>query len=534
MRGKDSGKVLATMCLFGVGCQIFAMSDSPRPSRIRWQIGVRIALLGVASVTWVRWRDEWPFQKRNLISYEIALVTILAMTIWWLFLSRASRRIRLRVIAASLLLFVFAGALVRLRGMSGDLVPLFEWRWAKSLKQQPAAQPATAIRATSLPDFPQFRGLDRTGVLAGPKLASDWSLHPPQLLWRRDIGAGWSGFVMVGDICITQEQRDQSECVSAFSLATGEPRWVHRDTARYQTLVGGEGPRATPTVSGNRVFSLGSTGILNCLDLTTGDCVWSKDTVAAVNGRAPEWGAASSPLIVDDLVIVHGGEQGTHSLVAFHMSDGAIAWKAGTKPSYSTPVFARLAGVPQVIAFNDRSVSAHDPKTGVELWQRPFGNGNVLCASPLIIGDDQVLFSSGYGVGSELFKLTRGAEGLMVESLWQSTRMKAKFAHLFTSDGCVFGLDDGILACADLQDGSRLWRDGRYGHGQGLVVGEHYLLMAESGDLVLLRPTREAPNELARMTVFQSKTWNPIALSGDMLLVRNDREAACLRLEIAH
>lgn len=500
---------------------------------VRWQIGASIPLLGCIAVAWVRWHDEWPFQKRNLITYEIAIVVMLALIIWWLFLSRASWRMRLRIVAALLGLFVLAGTLVRLRGMSGDMTPLFEWRWAKSLTSQPATHPIAATLASPHTDFPQFRGPDRTGVLAGPKLASDWSHHPPQVLWRRGIGAGWSGFVVVGDLCITQEQRDESECVSAFALATGEPRWVHRDLAHYQSLIGGEGPRATPTVSGNRVFTHGSTGILNCLDLTTGDCVWTKDTVAAVNGKAPEWGAASSPLIVDDLVIVHGGEEGTHSLVAFRVSDGSIAWKAGSKSSYSTPVFARLAGVPQIIAMNDRSVSAHDPKTGKTLWKRPFGNGNVLCASPLVIGDDRVLFSGGYGVGAELFQLTRGAESLVVESLWQSTRMKAKFAHFYTRDGCVFGLDDGIFAGADLRDGSKLWRDGRYGHGQGIVVGEFYLLMAESGDLVLLRPTREAPNELARITVFQSKTWNPIALSGDLLLVRNDREAACLRLDIA-
>ncbi|MCE9520718.1 MAG: PQQ-like beta-propeller repeat protein [Verrucomicrobia bacterium] len=509
------------------------MSDSSCPPPVRWQIGARIAVLGSVAIAWVRWHDEWPFQKRNLITYEIACVTILALTIWWLFLSRASWRFRLRIVAASLGLCVLAGTLVRLRGMSGDMTPLLEWRWSKSITSQPVTQPTAVTLAIPHADFPQFRGPDRTGVLAGPKLDSDWTRHPPQLLWRKSIGAGWSGFVVVGDLCITQAQRDESECVSAFALTTGEPRWVHRDPVRYQTLIGGEGPRATPTVSGNRVYTLGSTGLLNCLDLKTGDCVWSKDTVSAVNGRAPEWGAASSPLIVDDLVIVHGGEQGTHSLVAFRLSDGVVAWKAGPKSSYSTPIFATLAGVPQIIAMNDRSVSAHDPKTGNTLWQRPFGNGNVHCASPLVIGDDRVLISSGYGVGAELFKLTRSAEGLNVESLWQSTRMKAKFAHFYTRDGCIFGLDDGILAGADLRDGSKLWRDGRYGHGQGIVVGDYYLLMAESGDLVLLRPTREAPNELTRITVFQSKTWNPIALSGDLLIVRNDREAACLRLEIA-
>jgi hypothetical protein len=111
--------------------------------------------------------------------------------------------------------------------------------------------------------------------------------------------------------------------------------------------------------------------------------------------------------------------------------------------------------------------------------------------------------------------------------------MKSKFAHLFARDGSLYGLDDGIFACVNLADGSQRWKEGRYGHGQGLVVGENYLLMAESGELVLLRPAPDAPNELARFRVFNSKTWNPIALSGDLLLVRNDQEAVCLKLKLA-
>jgi outer membrane protein assembly factor BamB len=187
-----------------------------------------------------------------------------------------------------------------------------------------------------------------------------------------------------------------------------------------------------------------------------------------------------------------------------------------------------------VVAFNDRSVSAHDPQTGDVLWQRPWGNGNVVCASPLIVSSNRVLFSSGYGVGAELLEITRRTNGsFAADRVWKSIRMKAKFAHLFIRDESVFGLDDGILACVNVADGSQRWKEGRYGHGQGLAVGEHYLLMSEGGELVLLQPTPVAPNELARFRVFNSKTWNPPALAGDLLLVRNDREAACLRLPVA-
>ncbi len=500
---------------------------------LRWKIGARMAVLGIATIAWVRWREDWPFQKRNLISYEVGFVTGVALVIWWLFLSGAAWRTRWRVMAAVLACFALLLVAIRVRGVTGDLVPIAEWRWTKA----PAAKAYTPGQSggTSSPrtDFPQFQGPDRAGVLPGPILAANWAQNPPQEVWRRSIGAGWSGFVVVGDTCITQEQRGETECVSASALTTGEPRWTHTDPAHYQSLIAGEGPRATPTVNGDRVFTLGSTGLLNCLELASGRRLWCQDVVKISNGKVPEWGATSSPLVVNDLVIVHGGQHGDCSLLAFRTSDGGLAWKAGGKSSYSTPVLATLAGVQQVLAFNDGSVSAHDPRTGKTLWQRPWGNGNVVCASPVVVGGEHVLFSSGYGVGAELLKVIRKEEALTVESLWQSTRMKSKFANLFVRDGCVFGLDDGILACADLKDGSRHWREGRYGHGQGLVIGEHYVLMAESGDLVLLHPTPEAPNELARLRVLTAKTWNPLALAGDLLLVRNDREAVCLRLPLA-
>ena len=320
----------------------------------------------------------------------------------------------------------------------------------------------------------------------------------------------------------------------ACSLETGAQLWVHADAARYSTTIAGEGPRATPTVVSNRVFTFGATGILNCLDLANGQRIWSRDVVKDSGGNVPQWGATSSPLIVDDLVIVHGAEGGSHSLFAFRADDGTSVWQGGTSPSYSTPLLATLAGVPQVLAFNDGSISGHDPKSGATLWQRAWGNGNVVCASPLVVSSNRVLFSSGYGVGAELIELTKKTNGgLAAERVWKSIRMKAKFAHMFVRDGCVFGLDDGMFACVDLKDGSQKWKEGRYGHGQGLLVGELYLLMAESGELVLLRPTPEAPNELARFRVFHSKTWNPMALAGDLLLVRNDCEAVCLRLPLA-
>jgi len=175
--------------------------------------------------------------------------------------------------------------------------------------------------------------------------------------------------------------RTADECVVARDLITGAERWRHRDAARYSTTIAGEGPRATPTVVSNRVFTLGATGILNCLDLATGRRLWSRNVVQESGGKVPQWGVASSPLVAGEFVIVHGGEAGAHSLFAFRAADGEPVWKAGSSPGYSTPILASLADVPQVVAFNDGSVSGHDPVTGATLWERSWGNGNVVCAT---------------------------------------------------------------------------------------------------------------------------------------------------------
>lgn len=504
---------------------------------MRWWPGALIILVMVAVIFWMRNQDEWPFQKRNQNTAVAFVIGAMLLIVWWTFFSRATNRLRLSVTFGAIALVAIGASLFRIRGMSGDLVPIVEFRWAKpAIVAAPTVIASQPVPSTNRrPDFPQYLGPQRNGVLAGPALATNWVVRPPELLWRQSIGAGWSGFVIVGDLAITQEQRGENECVVALDLLTGKEKWVHIDHARYNTVIAGEGPRATPTVVGDRVFTCGGSGLLNCLERATGKPVWSRDLIAESGGKVPEWGYTCAPLIVGELVIVHGGEAGSHSLFAFNCADGKRVWAGGVNsPSYSVPQFAELAGVPQVLSFNHGSVSGHAIESGRTLWEKPWGNGNVVCAAPVVVSSNQVIFSSGYGYGAELLEIS-GAETnrLRVQLRWKSIRMKSKFAHLYVRAGNLFGLDDGIFACVNLADGSQRWKEGRYGHGQGLLIGDNYLLMAESGELVLLQPTSSAPNELGRFPVFSSKTWNPIALSGDLLLVRNDREAACLRLKLA-
>ena len=390
---------------------------------------------------------------------------------------------------------------------------------------------------TALPgpgDYAQFYGPGRAASLPGPALARDWDANPPRELWRRDVGEGHSAFAIAGDAAITQEQRGEHETVVRYELQTGRQIWVHSDTTAYVNTVGGNGPRATPTIDAGRVYTLGSTGMLNCLDLERGTPFWTRNVLADHDARQPDWGMTASPLVVGDAVIVHLGQHGRGS-AAYHRLTGDPLWRAGEDPAtYSSPILATLAGREQVLSLYLDSVAGHDPSTGEVLWRHDWPNpGGQRATMPLVVGGDRVLVSAGYGMGSRLLRLKPSASGFDVELLWESRRLKSKFAPMVLHEGVVYGFDDGVMVALDLEAGERLWKRGRYGHGQFILVDDLLLIQAEDGELVLVEATPEEHRELASMPALSRKSWNPLALSGRILLVRNDREAIAYELATA-
>jgi outer membrane protein assembly factor BamB len=504
------------------------------------------------------------------------------------FLSPLSTRGRIVALAVAAVVVVGAASLVRVRGVTGDFVPILEWRWAAdeplagpapapaaaapaesrapfedavppraeslipapgelsipvagtpaAAKPEPAPAVTRAAEAAPSPllaaSFPQFLGPSRNGVITGVRLATDWSNRGPRLVWRQRVGAGWSGFAVQDGMAITQEQRGAEEAIVAYDLATGAVRWVHAYPARYATVVAGEGPRATPAVAGDRLVAHGATGVLTAVDRRTGRRAWQRDLPREHEAPEPEWGRSSSPLVLGDRVIVNAGGTGGRSLVAHALATGELAWAGGgDRVGYASPVLVTLAGVPQVVAFNIASVTAHEPETGAVLWEHPWPGRQPNVSQPLPVGDDRLLVSSGYGVGSALLRIRRDDDGALKPTvLWESPRLKAKFTNLVLHDGFVYGLDDGVLVCLDLETGERRWKSGRYGHGQVLLVEGVLLVQTEEGEVVLVDPQPERHVEVARFQALDGKTWNPPALAGRYLLVRNDREAAMYELPV--
>ena len=509
-----------------------------------WPAGL-ILILTALAVLYFRVFREDSQQWRNIYTMETGIVCFVLLLLWLLFLSRVRWRVRLLVFAGVAGFVAAAATLFEIRGVTGDLMPIFKFRWSRpsslvastvvaSMEATSNSAPGQDVDLTH--QFPQFLGPHRNSLLPeGPELARDWTSRPPEKLWRHPIGAGWSGFAIVGQRAVTLAQSGGDEVILCYELLTGKLLWSHSDPARYFTTIAGEGPRTTPAIAGEKVVTLGGTGILNCLDLSTGKVLWKKNIIDDARSRMPEWGVAGSPLIQDGMVIVNPGGTGGRSLVAYRLDNGDIVWSGGDDDaSYSAPTAARLGDVSQILIFDQHAIFGHDAADGRVLWRHPWDSHQPHVALPIVVKSDCLLVSSGYGVGSELLRITRDASGnFNITRLWKTNRLKAKFNNPVTRDGYVYGLDDGVLACLDLSTGSLKWKDGRYGHGQFLLVRDLLLVTAENGEVALLDPEPDERRELSKFRALDGKTWNPPALAGNLLLVRNDQEAACYRLPVA-
>lgn len=489
------------------------------------------AVLGGLAWNWF-FRDVQR-QDKYVASVVVLFIGYAIFLVWVLIVSRWKAAARWSLFGATIAVVLFCGLTLRIKGVTGDLLPIVGWRWstgAPASSSEPPRKAATSSEFTN--SFPQFLGPDRNGILGGPSLARDWVRTPPRELWRRNVGPAWTGFAIEESRAVTEEQRGNEEVVACYDLGTGTALWAHADAERYATTIAGEGPRANPTISSNRVFAMGARGRLNCLDLATGKVLWSHATIEEFGARVPEWGVACSPLIAGNAVVVTVGGPG-HAMVAYHRESGERLWSSGNDdPHWCSPVLLRLNGVPQIVVFSE-NVSAYDPQGGRVLWQYPWRSSYPHVTTPVQVGTNRVLVSQGYGGGSELLAISRANNRWKATRVWKSIRLKSKFAALIVSGHYVYGLDDGALVCVDLDTGELKWKGDRYGHGQMLLVGKVLLITAESGEVVLADANSTEFHEFTRFHVFNSKTWNPPAIAGEILLMRNDHEAAAIRLPLA-
>lgn len=530
-------------------------STAHPPLQFKWLLIVlaSAAAIGIG-VHWITAINDNSIQ--NGVSLGAAGIAVIAVLVWlYRALARwASRRV---AVASVLLILLLPVVFFRLRGFTGEILPVIELRFARS---QPLQQEVISTESVETSvhiaetDFSQFLGSDRNGVISKRQfdVPTSADFEP---LWSQGIGEGWAGFAIAGDRCITLEQRGQRECVTCYRLADGALLWIHESPARHEHRVGGIGPRSTPTIAGERVYTQGATGIVLCLELASGKEIWRQELLPlagwsqALSEDEITWGRAGSPLIVGDLCVVpFGGPDGeaawpagvgpqehprSRGLIAFDKSNGSIRWTAGDDQiSFASPMLMNLAGTEQIVIVNERSVTGHAVDDGRQLWRsawRGRSNGAANCASALAIDANAFLVGKAYGTGSAVFEIAADGEGFTVQERWaRANVLKTKFTHACIADGYAYGLSDGLLECVDISTGKRAWaqpRSDRYGHGQVILVEDVLVVQTEAGEVAFVAAQSDGFKEIAKLPALGGKSWNVPSIAGRYLAVRNDRQA---------
>jgi outer membrane protein assembly factor BamB len=502
-------------------------------------------------------------------------VLALALVVWAVLTRRMPDSVRRPAMVAAIVLACVPFTLIRTGGVIGSTSEL-HWRWTPtpedrllaSAKTEPAAvvppptpppaveppaaapaeragnappaapqdEPAVPARAAvSAAEWPGFRGPNRDGVIRSLRINTDWQTSPPAEIWRQPIGPGWSSFAVSGGLFYTQEQRGKEEIVSCYRLSTGEPVWKHADAVRFYESNAGAGPRGTPTIAGGRLYAIGATGIVNALDARTGAKIWSRNAATDTGKAVPDWGIASSPLVVDNLVVIAVAGQ----LIAYEAATGRQQWVGESGGAgYSSPQLATIDGVTQALLMRGARTISVAPADGVLLWDHTAGPPATSIVQPALTAEGDVLIAGGDamgGTGMRRLALTRSPDGWKVEERWFSRGLKPYFNDFVVHKGHAYGFDGNILSSIDLADGTRKWKGGRYGAGQMLLLADQDLLLitSEEGELALVSATPDKFTEVARLAALNGKTWNHPVVVRDLLLVRNGEEMAAFKLSLA-
>lgn len=407
----------------------------------------------------------------------------------------------------------------------------------EELEKDRAAQQKEMAKAADrliegAPSWPTYRGADGDGDARDASgLIETWPAEGPPVLYRQPIGAGYAGFVIGGGRAFTIEQRGGEEVVTSYDFETGIELWAFDYGARFVERMGGDGPRATPTLDGERLYSLGAEGDLYCLSALDGEEIWH---VNILRGRTNlQWGMSGAPLVEGDRVYVTNSGLGGDSIMAFDKMTGDEIWTSlPEQQGYATLIMADVAGRRQIVNFAAFNLNGIDPETGERLWSFEWtGSQNGINVSqPIPVGEDRIFISTGYGKGCAMVQINASDGDYTATELWSNLNMKNKFNPSVLRDGYIYGLDEGILACISAEDGSRQWKGGRYGHGQMLIAADQIYVLHENGKLSLVALDPTAHRELATFQAIEGKTWNVMAFAGGRLLIRNLREMACFDL----
>jgi outer membrane protein assembly factor BamB len=487
---------------------------------------------------------EWVIQL--FVVLAVAGPTLGIVTIYVIRAYRKTASRSLRAVLVSALAVIVAGPVV---------VGFWQWRRSappvgpadqislaqlEELKTAPLTAPDNS---SALPDsWPQWRGPYRDGVAGASGLRYDWTNAAPPVLWKRSVGGGYASLAVAGGHVYAMDRQKETERILCLEAATGMDVWSYAYPASYANLQYATGPRATPAMADGRVYTVGATGILLCLEAKPAagkaKVLWQHNLLAEFEAGLPTWGVACSPLVEGDFVCVQpGGKKG--SVVAFDRKSGALAWKALEEPTgYSSPVAATAAGIRQVIAFTAKGVTGLCAESGRQLWSYAWSTANDANIATPIVAADYVFISSAYNAGCALLRLiAENEDAVRVEPVYVKANrlMRNHHSSCVFRDGFLYGFDcgPGVLKCVDLRTGEERWASRGLAKGCLVYADGHLIVLTESGDLALIEANPEVYHEKGRVkgVLKGSDCWALPAVAGGRLFLRDHTQIVCLDLK---
>jgi len=418
--------------------------------------------------------------------------------------------------------------------------------FALSLQVGAAALVLVATAKLSAADWPQYRGPNANGTTA-EKIQATWPDAGPKQVWKTPLNAGFSTFAVAGGRAYTLVSRDienvKNEACVALDAETGKELWAAPlgfvkydgggDTGAPGND-GGDGPRSTPSVDGNRVHALSAALVLFCLDAQDGKVVWKKDLVKEHAARNIRWQSAASPSLEGNSIFVCAGGAG-QSLLCFDKANGAVLWKGqDDQMTHATPVVATIHGQRQVVFFTQSGLVSVASASGQVLWRHKFPYNVSTAASPVVAGDI-VFCSAGYGVGASAVKIAKDADGFKATELWRKPNQHINhWSSSIHHNGHLYGLfgfkqwEKVPLKCIALETGEEKWSKDGFGQGGTILVDGSLVTLAENGDLVVVQASPQSYNETARTKAVKGKCWNNVAVANGRIYARSTKEGVCL------
>jgi outer membrane protein assembly factor BamB len=385
-------------------------------------------------------------------------------------------------------------------------------------------------------DWPQILGPNRDGIAVGETLLPTWPDAGPELAWTADVGDGFAGVAVRNNVVFLFQRKKDQEVVTALNAETGQEIWSRGFACRYQSGMSSDtGPRCVPVVTENRVFVFGVEGHLRCLDSTTGDAIWSRDTQEDFSAPEGYFGTGSSPLHFQDRLIVNIGGRDNASIVAFSTKDGSTIWKNfNDTASYSSPVVVNVNGTIHAIVVTRLHVVSLNPKDGTVRFSFPFGarGPTVNGATPVVMGD-KLFVSASYRVGSASAEISDSAAD---HSSSGEKLLATQYATPVKHDGLLFAVDGrqdsgtASLKCIDPSAERVLWVEDGFEYGTLIRVNDELLFLSCGGELIRFAADRTGyrPSHRSRILKSTPRGYRLPAISIGRLFVRDDHQLKCL------